>query len=316
MYDGHRIAVVIPCYNVAYHIKDVLKLMPECVDQVYCVNDASCDDTPDVILSVEDLRVTLLSHDINRGVGGAVITGYRQALEDGSDIILKIDGDGQMNPEIIPSFIEPIINESYDYTKGNRFNKVEDIVAMPVMRVIGNLSLSLMSKFSSGYWTIFDPTNGFTAIRANVLRQLTLEKLHHRFFFESDLLFRLYLVKATVKDITMQAVYGGEKSNLKISRIILPFLWNHTRNFAKRIIYSYYLLDFNLASLQLLIGLPLFVFGIIFGGVYWSISIKTGVAQSPGTIMVSALSILIGVQFLMAFLYHDIQSVPKRVNTD
>ena len=150
--------------------------------------------------------------------------------------------------------------------------------------------------------------------KSSILRQIPLTKLHQRYFFESDLLFRLYLVKAVVKDIAMNAVYADEQSNLKISKVIFSFLLNHIRNFFKRVIYVYFLLDFSLASIQFLFGLPLFLFGIVYGWIRWSVSIETGVTQSSGTVMISALSIILGVQFLLAFFNHDIKASPKRDN--
>lgn len=312
MVKEKKIAVVIPCYNVSAHIADVLERMPQIVSRIYCIDDCSSDETLSIILRQRDKRITHLQHNFNLGVGGAMVTGYRQALIDGYDIILKIDGDGQMAPEIISQFVEPIIDGSCDYTKGNRFTKIQDIAGMPIIRIVGNLLLSFLSKLSTGYWSVFDPNNGFTAIRGATLSQIPLEKLHKRYFFESDLLFRLYLTQAVVKDVPMKAVYGDEKSHLHISKVIIPFLINHLKNLCKRLVYKYFLLDFGLASLQLLLGFPLLFFGIVFGWVRWSISVETGIAQSSGTVMVSALSIILGVQFLLAFLNYDIQSVPKR----
>lgn len=309
--SDYRIAVVIPCYKVSTKISEVLDTVPDCVDKIYCVDDSCPDDTKSVIKLKHDTRITLLTHNINEGVGGAMVTGYKRALEDKCDIIVKIDGDGQMDPALIPIFVLPIVNGECDYTKGNRFFRVEDVKNMPNIRIFGNLVLSFLTKISSGYWNLFDPTNGYTAIHRAALQELPLDKLEKRYFFESDVLFRLNTIQARVKDVPMRAVYADESSNLKISEIVLPFLRKHLRNFCKRVGYNYFLRDFNLASIQLLFGVPLFFFGVIFGILQWSYSVATEIESTAGTVMLSALPIILGIQFILSFLQYDISAVPK-----
>ena len=207
----------------------------------------------------------IVRHDRNRGVGGAVITGYAKALTFGADVVVKIDGDGQMDPALIPKLVAPILNGEADYAKGNRFFNLESVQQMPAIRLFGNGVLSFLSKLSSGYWSIFDPTNGFTAIHARLINLLPMHRIHNRYFFESDMLFRLNLLRAVVVDVPMDAFYGEEESNLKITRVIFPFAWGHLRNLFKRTIYSYFLRDFSLASLELVLGGGLFMFGGLFG---------------------------------------------------
>ncbi|HPF78443.1 MAG TPA: glycosyltransferase family 2 protein, partial [Alphaproteobacteria bacterium] len=182
---------------------------------------------------------------------------------------------------------------------------------MPGIRLFGNAVLSFMTKLSSGYWQLFDPTNGYTAIHANILHNIPLNKLDKRYFFETDILFRLNLIRAKIQDVPMKAVYEDEESNLKIKDIIVPFIFKHLRNICKRIIYTYFLRDFNVASIELFLSLPLMIFGIIFGLSSWIYSGTQGVTASAGTVMLSALPIIIGVQFLLSFLNYDIQNVPK-----
>jgi len=145
-----------------------------------------------------DLRVHVIYHESNLGVGGAVMTGYRAALKDGADIIVKIDGDGQMDASLISNFIEPILAGEADYTKGNRFFNLEEIRSMPGLRLFGNAVLSFMTKLSSGYWDLFDPTNGYTAIHVDVARHLPFNKISSRYFFETDMLFRLNTLRSVV----------------------------------------------------------------------------------------------------------------------
>jgi dolichol-phosphate mannosyltransferase len=182
---------------------------------------------------------------------------------------------------------------------------------MPTPRLLGNVALSFMTKLSSGYWTILDPANGYIAIHAAVLRLLPLASIAPRFFFESDLLFRLNLVRALVVDIPMPARYAGERSNLRIHSVIGMFPWYLARNFAKRIAYSYFIRDFSVGSIYLIFGLPLFAFGVIFGAWEWALHVSLQVATTAGTVMLAALPTIIGFQLLLSFLGFDIANVPR-----
>lgn len=309
-----RIAVVIPCYKVIDHILGVIAGIGPLCTHIYVVDDCCPHHSGAWVQQhCRDPRVRVLQHTANQGVGGAVITGYRAALADSCDIVVKIDGDGQMDPALLPDFVAPLLNAEADYSKGNRFYYLDSVRAMPGVRLFGNAVLSLLTKLSSGYWDLFDPTNGYTAIHADALRLLPLDKLSHRYFFETDMLFRLNIVRAVVVDVPMHARYGEEVSNLRISRIIGEFLWKHLRNFGKRVLYNYYLRDMSLASLQLPFGVALLLFSLVFGGSHWLRSWQSGVPAPVGTVMLAALSLLIGVQFVLAFLAQDIASVPRRV---
>ncbi len=307
------IAAVIPCYKVTKHIIGVISSIGPEVAKIYAIDDLCPHKSGDFILkNCKDSRVEVLRNPINLGVGGAVMSGYQKAITDGHDIIIKVDGDGQMDCSKIPLLIHPISSCQADYSKGNRFFNLEHISAMPKLRLFGNASLSMMTKLSSGYWDLFDPTNGFTAISGKVAKQLPFNKISSRYFFETDILFRLNTLRAVVVDIPIDARYGEEVSNLKISKIFFEFLGKHMRNLMKRIFYNYYLRDMSLASIELPIGLALFLFGAIYGGYHWFLSSKTGITTPAGTVMVAALSLLIGLQLLLAFLAYDIQSTPKR----
>jgi len=308
-----RIAVVIPCYKVKEHIVNVIREIPDIVEKIYIVDDCCPQQTGAFVTeNTMDSRVSILYNPVNMGVGGAVMCGYRKALEEGMDIFVKIDGDGQMEPALLPKFVAPLIAGEADYTKGNRFFYLEKISRMPKIRLFGNAVLSLMAKLSTGYWNLFDPTNGYTAIHREAASHLPLEKISKRYFFETDMLFRLNTLRAVVIDIPMDAKYENEKSNLKISNIILEFMGKHIRNFSKRIFYNYYLRDMSLASIELPVGIALCGLGMAFGAAHWIDSVSTGVATPAGTVMLSALPTIIGFQLLLSFIGFDVQSVPKR----
>jgi glycosyltransferase involved in cell wall biosynthesis len=259
----------------------------------------------------KDARVHVVYHDENQGVGGAVITGYLHALNSGADIVVKIDSDGQMDPAFIPTLVAPLVNGVADYSKGNRFFNPRDASAMPVVRLLGNLALSFMTKASSGYWNLFDPTNGFTAIHRSALSLLPLRNINKRFFFESDMLYYLNLMRAVVADVPMKAFYGEETSNLRVRKAVFQFSLCHMKNIVKRIVYSYFLRDFSPASLNLLLGIVLTSFGLLYGGLEWYRSAATGVPATAGTVMLGALPIIVGVQSLVSFLAYDYAAIPR-----
>lgn len=256
-----RVGIVIPCYRVRRYVEGVVRSAVAFGDRVYVVDDGCPEGSGRFVESLGLSRVVVVYHERNCGVGGATITGIRRALEDGMDVIVKVDGDGQMDPRWIPSLVAPILRGQADYTKGNRFFYPEDLREMPWVRLLGNAALSFLSKFSTGYWNLFDPTNGFVAIHAAVARRIPWEKVHRRFFFESDVLFRLYLLRAKVVDVPLPARYRGESSSLSVGRFIPEFLFNHIRNFIKRIFYCYILRDFSLASVEFFTGTLLLVLG-------------------------------------------------------
>lgn len=308
-----KIAVVIPSYKVTNQILTVISQIGPEVDRIYVVDDCCPDGSGDLVKSLcKDTRVSVIQHHQNQGVGGAVMTGYKTAIADGMDIIVKVDGDGQMDPSMIPEFIAPILSGDADYTKGNRFFDLEEISAMPKMRLFGNAILSFLTKLSSGYWNIFDPTNGYTAIHKDVARRLPFKKISHRYFFETDMLFRLNTLRSVVVDIPMDAKYADEVSNLKISKIIGEFMYKHLRNFGKRVFYNYYLRDMSLASIELPLGIFMLVFGVVFGIYHWISSWHNGTPTPAGTVMLSAMPVILGLQLVLAFLAYDISSVPRR----
>lgn len=308
-----QIAVIIPTYKARDHILNVLcEIGPE-VARIYVIDDCCPDNSGAfVTANCQDERVSVIRHAENQGVGGAVITGYKAAIEDGMRILIKIDSDGQMDPALIMDFAGPIIDGEADYTKGNRFFDLEKIRSMPRVRLFGNAVLSLMCKLSSGYWNLFDPTNGYTAIHADVARHLPFHKISRRYFFETDMLFRLNVLRAVAVDVPMDARYGDEISNLKISRIIGEFFIKHVRNFSKRIFYNYYLRDMSLASIELPVGFMLLCFGLVYGGYHWLYSTHMGSPTPAGTVMLAALPILGGIQLLLGFIGHDVSSIPVR----
>ncbi|WP_414493100.1 glycosyltransferase family 2 protein [Stenotrophomonas maltophilia] len=309
-----QVAVVIPCYKVRRHILGVIEAIGPEVDAIYCVDDRCPDASGDFIeQQARDPRVMVLRHEQNQGVGGAVMTGYQRAIADGMSILVKVDGDGQMDPTLVQLFIGPILKGQADYTKGNRFWDLSNIRRMPLVRRIGNLGLSFMTKASTGYWDVFDPTNGYTAIHANVAARLPYASISQRYFFETDILFRLNIMRAVVCDVPMDATYGDEESNLKIGQVLTEFSYKHARNLFKRIVYRYFLRDLSIASFELLAGTFLLASGVLYGGWHWWQALESQQASAVGTVVLPSIAVVSGLQFLLAFIGYDIASVPRQV---
>lgn len=310
--DG-GIAVILPCFQVERSVARVLEGIGPEVSVIYCVDDASTDGTVTAILNraESDSRVTLLRRPHNGGVGAAMIDGYLAALRDDWTILVKLDADGQMNPGLIADLTAQVRSGEADYVKGNRFYSAETIHRMPIVRVLGNAGVSYLSKMSSGYWQLFDPTNGFTALHANVARALPFEKIHRRYFFESDMLFRLYIIRAKVLEWPMRSAYSEEESNLSELHSLLVFPFLHVRNALKRLVYTYFLRNFSLASANLVVGIVFVVASAAFGASAWIGSYTSGIPATAGTVMLSALPFLVGVQLILSFLAHDMTMVPS-----
>lgn len=313
MADAVRLAVTIPCYKVRTHVLDVIARVPTQVQRIYVVDDKCPQHSGELVQEqCRDPRVRVIFHEENQGVGGAVGSGYRAAIEEGMDIVVKVDGDGQMDPALIPHFTRPIERGRADYTKGNRFYRPESLKGMPPIRLFGNAALSFINKLSTGYWSIMDPTNGYTAIHTSVLREMPLHKLEKRYFFETDMLYHLNTMRAVVHDVPMDAVYADEESSLKVSKVLPEFMVKHVNRFFKRYVYLYLLRDFNIGSLYSLLGVVLCGLGVVFGGWAWLRSMATGQPATSGTVMLAALPLIIGIQFLIAFLHHDVERVPSQ----
>lgn len=307
-----KVAVVIPCYRVRRHILKVIsEIAEDDVWRIYVVDDFCPDGSGDFVeQNCNDPRVRILRNESNQGVGGAVMAGYKQAVADGAEVIVKIDGDGQMDAALIPAFVAPIIRGEADYTKGNRFFEIETVRKMPKVRLIGNIGLSFLTKLSSGYWNLFDPTNGYTAISSVVAKHLPFDKISRRYFFESDMLFRLNTLRAVAMDIPMFAEYGAELSNLSVRRELPRFFFKNMRNVCKRIVYNYFIRNFTYATLELVFGFIFFIFGFIYGGLSWIEHSQLALFASPGTVMLAALPTILGIQLILGFVNYDMASVP------
>ncbi|NLJ82643.1 MAG: glycosyltransferase family 2 protein [Bacteroidales bacterium] len=301
-------AVVIPCYKVETKIEETVLDIPEFITHIILINDASPDNTGNIIddMARKNKKITSIHHSKNQGVGGAMKSGFNKALELQSDIIIKIDGDGQMDTSYLLPMIETLKKSQYQFVKGNRFHDRKMLKKMPAIRRAGNLLIGFLIKLASGYWKISDPTNGFFAIQRKTLKELNFNRLSNRFFFESSLIIELYYTGASIKDLTMPAIYNDEKSNLSITQTLFSFPFKIFVSFIRRIWLQYFIYDFNIASLYIFFGSISFLFGLIFGSIKWAYYASNHIAAPTGTIMLATLTLILGFQMLLSAIQYDI----------
>jgi dolichol-phosphate mannosyltransferase len=311
MFLEQRVHVVVPAYNVADRIGAVLRGMPRLVDAITVVDDGSTDGTAAAVRSVSDPRVTLLESTRNEGVGGATVRGFRHALGQGDGIIAKIDGDGQMDPGDLPWLLAPIAAGQCEYTKGNRFLRSRELEIMPRARLIGNFILTFLTKLASGYWNVFDPQNGYLAITSGTLRLLDLDRLARRYFFENDMLINLNIFDARVRDVALPSRYGGERSSMRLARVVCSFPYYLFHGYWYRFYRKHVLRDFSPVALFMLTGLPLLAWGTAFGAYTWFQSWLHVQFASAGTVMLSVLPFLVGFELVLQALVLEIRDTPR-----
>jgi glycosyltransferase involved in cell wall biosynthesis len=309
--QGARVGVIIPAYKVAAQIERVIRGLPDWIDTVIVVDDASPDDTSERVTRLGDPRVTLLRHAANRGVGGAMKTGFGEALRQGLDVVVKMDGDDQMDPRHLPDLVRPLIEGRADVTKANRYSSLSSLRGMPVVRVLGNGGLTFLVKLASGYWNVFDPANGYVATRGDVLAVIDVDDLPERYFFESGMLIELGIQRAVVQDVAIPARYADEHSSLSPVRVLLEFPPRLIWGLARRVFWRYFVHDFTALSVYLVLGLPLLVWGFVFGAQQWFEHQRAGELASAGIVMLAAMPIILGAQMLLQAIALDIQNVPR-----
>lgn len=310
----HTVCVVIPAYRASKHIVAVLRGIPKLVKLIVVVDDCSPDDTAQIVHTEakRDPRIHLVRHEENQGVGGATLSGYREAVRLGASIIVKMDSDGQMDPRFLPALIAPILRGEADYTKGNRYVHSHELKNMPLVRRIGNLGLSFLTKLASGYWNVFDPTNGYTAIHSSIISVLDQSKISRRYFFESSMLLELSIARAVVKDVYIPARYGDETSHLSVTKTLAQFPAALFKGLLRRVWTQYFVRDFSIASFYAVSGAMLLLAGIIFGAYHWFESAQYQLLTSTGTVMLGVVPIMLGSQFLLQAVGFDIQNQPTQ----
>jgi dolichol-phosphate mannosyltransferase len=307
---GARIGVVVPAYRVAQHIQQVIRGIPPWIGTIVVVVDASPDDTAERVRALGDPRVTLITHEKNQGVGGAMKTGFVEAIRQGLDVVVKMDGDDQMDPAHLPAILAPLLDGRADMVKCNRYSTLAHVKEMPTVRLLGNAGLTFLVKLASGYWNTFDPANGYFAVRREVLERLNFGRLPKRYYFESGFLVELGILRAVVQDVPIGARYGDESSSLSVPRTLLEFPPRLLHGLLRRFIWRYLVHDFTAVSVFLLLGVPLLVFGVVFGCAWWWYFSGRNELAPLGIVMTPAMSVILGMQLVLQAIVLDIQNVP------
>lgn len=309
MYKGKKIAAVVPAYKEQDHIARVITTMPDTVDIIVVVDDCSPDETYQRAVATNDPRLTVIRLEENQGVGGAIMTAHASAMEQGSDINVVFAGDGQMDPDYLPTLLDPIIEDGYGFTKANRFYSSSSFSGMPKYRVLGNVVLSFMNKMASGYWHLFDPQNGYTATTTDVLRRLDFDRIAKRYEFENDFLMQLNILNVRAKDVPIPAVYGNETSTIQLSKVIPALLRLMTKGFVRRIMLKYVIGTFSPIALFLFSGTLLLLWSFLFGIWVMFQTIGDSVA-STGTVLLCVAPFLVGFQLVLTAFQLDIAASP------
>lgn len=310
MLEGNRIGVVVPAYNEEKLIGRVIETMPDFVDRIYVIDDCSQDGTCDRVRSYLDRpsfngRLELIHHTVNQGVGGAIITGYHQAVEDGMDVVAVMAGDAQMDPEELAIVIGPVIEGKADYVKGNRLFTGEAWHLIPRYRYLGNAFLSLLTKIASGYWHVADSQTGYTAISRQALEILPLDALYKRYGYPNHLLVMLNVYEFRVKDISVRPVYNiGEKSGIRLWKVVPSLLWLLTRWFAWRMKERYVIRDFHPLLFFYALGGVLFPVGFVFGLYLFVKRLVVGPVAGTSALF-AAFLVITGLQSLFFAMWFD-----------
>ena len=314
LFSNYYIGVVVPAYNEELLIEETISGIPKYVDKIYIIDDCSTDRTPEIVKTITDPRIVSVRHEKNKGVGAAIITGYKLALEDEMDIVAVMAGDNQMDPEQLPRLLMPIIEGRADYTKGNRLLSKDFRSGMSKWRMLGNAMLTMITKIGSGYWHIMDPQNGYAAISRQALEVMNLDSVYPYYGYCNDMLVKLNAFGMRAADVIMPARYGREKSSIKYSRYIVKVAPMIFRSFLWRLRVKYVVLDFHPLVLFYMASMVMVPGGLLFGaGILAYKVMRWPVSQNYP--LLSALILLIGFQFLLFAMLFDMQADESRKET-
>ena len=309
MYRERRIAVVVPAYNEAQLIARTVAGIPDYVDHIIVIDDCSTDATFEAAESVEDDRLIVCRLERNLGVGGAILAGHRKAMDLGADIMVVVAGDDQMDTNHMTRLLDPIIDEGYGFTKGNRFYSMKSLEGMPRHRIVGNMGLTFVNKAASGYWNIVDPQNGYSAVTREALELIPFDKIAQRYDFENDLLVWLNIANVRARDVNIPARYGAETSTISLTTFVPRLLRTFFRGFWRRMWYKYMLWSFSPIALLFLLGLLLLLVGTGVG--LWATwEALQGVSPTAGTTVLSVVPFFCGFVLVVQSLVLDIQATP------
>jgi glycosyltransferase involved in cell wall biosynthesis len=308
MLEGKRVAVVVPAHDEEALIAATLQGIPGFVDRIYVVDDASDDATAERARALDDSRVEVITHDRNRGVGAAIVTGYKRALAERMDATAVMAGDNQMDPDELEMLATPVVRDELDYAKANRLFTGSAWKLIPRSRYIGNAILSLFTKVASGYWHIADSQAGYTVISLRVLQLLDLDRIYTSYGFPNDMLVHLNVWSARVRDFPSRPIYGvGERSGLKIRRVVPRISWLLWKGFFWRMREKYVIRDFHPLVFFYFLGFLMVTVGLGLG-IFETVLRFQGNSITPATVVLIALLLISGSQFTLFAMWFDMES--------
>ena len=308
MLEGKRVAVVVPAFDEERLVGETIRGIPEFVDRILVVDDASRDGTIDVAEAVGDPRVEVLRHERNAGVGAAIATGYRRALEEDTDVTCVMAADNQMDPNELHGLVEPVARGEVDYAKANRLVSGEAWKVIPRTRYLGNAVLSLLTKIASGYWHVADSQAGYTALSLSALRRLDLSALYPRYGFPNDMLVHLNIQNARVRDVPSRPIYDvGQRSGIKLRSVVPRISWLLYKGFWWRMGQKYVIRDFHPLVFFYAFGLLMLAVGLLLGLVELVLRIA-GNAITPATIVLVAVLVIAGLQMTLFAMWFDMEA--------
>ncbi|HEY7730970.1 MAG TPA: glycosyltransferase family 2 protein [Gaiellaceae bacterium] len=309
MVEGKRVAVVVPAHDEERLIAETLEGIPDFVDRVYVVDDASTDATAERARAAGDPRVEVLVHERNGGVGAAIVTGYRRALADGIDVACVMAADNQMDPSELSSFVQPVARDEVDYAKANRLFTGEAWQVIPRTRYLGNAILSFLTKIASGYWHVADSQAGYTALSGVILARLDLERIYPRYGFPNDMLVHLNVAGARVRDVPSRPIYGvGESSGIRLRRVVPAISWLLFKGFWWRLKEKYVIRDFHPLVFFYVLGALMTFAGLVLGLVVAISRLFFGNEITTPTVVLVALLLISGTQFTLFAMWFDQES--------
>lgn len=314
MYKNLRVAAILPCYNEEKLIAKTINTLPDFVDDIIAVDDLSNDGTWKIIQSLakKNKRISPIHHAVNQGIGGSYISGFEKALANDADLVFTMAGDAQCNQDYMSNMIDTLLEEKLDYVKANRFVHLEELKQMPAFRRIGNTVITILTKFSSGYYSIFDSQNGYGVFTRKTLENLPTKNIGRRYDYENTLLISLSIMGARIKDEPVPAIYGDEESTIPVFKTTLRALRVVWRGFWRRIYNKYVVINFHPIALFIFSGLLLGGAGIIFGIYIIAAKLISDVTPSSGTVMLAVLPIILGFQLLLSAITMDMNNEDTR----
>lgn len=313
MYRDLRVAAILPCYNEEKLIAKTVNTLPDFVDFIIAVDDQSKDHTWKIIkdLAKKNKRVVPIQNEVNQGIGGAYIHGFNVAQEKNADLIFTMAGDAQCNQNYMPNMIDTLLDENLDYVKANRFVHLEELKQMPTFRRVGNTVITILTKFSSGYYSIFDSQNGYGVFKRKTIEKLPFEHIGRRYDYENTLLIALAIMGAKIKDEPVPAIYGDEQSTIPVFKTTMRALNVVWKGFWRRIYHKYVLINFHPIALFIFGGLLLGSLGFLFGLYLVIAKLAADVTPSSGTVMLAVLPIILGFQLLLSAVTMDMNNEGK-----